>query len=144
MKRKQQRSGGRPTPKTCCPGHRASRKQYSIALCSPLLLLTLVACSRLTRLADVGLTVTRRPAFSVYACGGGIFALGVGQLDGEFVGVGGGGRAGWRRYHHRLIGLGPYAHEATAWGDEPPVRSHKGLLGWLLFRGGDAACRGPL
>ena len=98
-------------------------------------------------MADLGVTLTGRRSYSVYACGGGLATLGGGSVDGYFVGIGG-SRIGAFRHYNKTIGLGVYSYEEFGWGKfdrrDPNTldRRHKGLIGWLFFRSKDE-CRGP-
>ena len=102
-------------------------------------------------IADFGVTLTGRRSYSVYACGGGLFTLGAGTVDGYFAGIGG-SRVGAFRHYNKTIGLGLYSYEEFGWGEfdrsDPDTldRRHKGLIGWLFFRNkgkGKEECRGP-
>ena len=95
------------------------------------------------QMLDAGITVTERPSLSVYGCGAGLVSFGYGEMDGRFIGVGG-GRAGVYRHYHRLVGVVAYGHEVVGWGRDNATARHKGLVGWLFFRGPRAACVGPL
>jgi len=95
-------------------------------------------------MVDIGISVSGKRCFSVYACGVGLFTAGAGYFDGYFVGLGG-GSLGIRRHYHKAIGLVAYSYEESAWGDfdlnnrDTINRRHVGLIGWLFFpnkRGG--------
>ncbi len=100
-------------------------------------------------MADFGVTMTGKRSYSVYACGGGLFTLGGGMVDGYFTGIGG-SRVGVFRHYNKTIGLGLYSYEEFGWGkfdrNDPDTldRRHKGLIGWLFFRRKDKDdCKGP-
>ena len=102
-------------------------------------------------IADFGVTLTGRRSYEVYACGGGLFTLGGGTVDGYFAGIGG-SRVGAFRHYNKTIGLGLYSYEEFGWGEfdrtDPDTldRRHKGLIGWLFFRSKNKdkeECRGP-
>jgi len=85
---------------------------------------------------DVGVTVTPQPSVCIYGCAAGLFALGGGQIDGHFAGVGG-SRVGWTRYYTEVIGLGPWAQGRSGWGDfdmaqpETLALGQSGVLSWF-------------
>ena len=98
-------------------------------------------------MVDFGVTLSGKRGLSVYGCGGGLFTLGAGYVDGYFVGVGG-GRIGIFRHYHKAIGLVLWSYEEFGWGDfdvtkpETLNRRYVGLLGWLFFRQ-PGQCYGP-
>jgi len=89
-------------------------------------------------MVDFGVTVTGKRCYSAYACGGGLFTVGGGYVDGYFVGIGG-SRIGIMRHYHKAIGLILWSYEEFGWRDfdrnkpETLSRRHVGVLGWLLF-----------
>ena len=102
-------------------------------------------------MVDLGVTLSGKSTYSVYACGGSLFSVGGGVVDGYFVGVGG-SRVGAFRHYNRTVGLGLYSYEEFGWGDfdrrDPATldHKHKGLIGWLFFRKRDKdneECKGP-
>lgn len=86
---------------------------------------------------DVGVTVSGQPSVCIYGCAAGLFALGGGQIDGHFAGIGG-ARVGWTRYYTEVIGLGPWAQGRTGWGDfdmahpETLALGQSGFLSWFV------------
>jgi hypothetical protein len=89
-------------------------------------------------MVDLGISVSWKRCFSLYACGLGLFTVGAGYFDGWFVGMGGGG-FGIKRHYHKALGLIAYSYEESAWGtfdlnDRDTInRRHVGVLGWLFF-----------
>ena len=88
---------------------------------------------------DLGLTVSRRPCLSAYACGLGLFTAGWGKVDGWFTGIGGSRVSILRRHYHYTIGLVLWSYEEFGWGDfdknDPNTLNWRyvGAIGWLLF-----------
>jgi hypothetical protein len=67
-------------------------------------------------MVDVGITVTTTPQWTLYAALLSSTPVGSGDVDGYFVGVGGGDIGVMRiRYNH--IGLGVWGRERVGWGD---------------------------
>jgi len=97
---------------------------------------------------DLGITMSGKRSFSLYACGAGLFTVGGGYMDGYFAGIGG-SRVGVFRHYQKTIGLVLYSHEEFAWGkfdihDASTLdRRHKGVVGWLFFPSAEGECRGP-
>jgi hypothetical protein len=89
-------------------------------------------------MVDVGLSFSKKPCFSAYACGLGLFTAGAAHFDGYFAGLGGGG-LGVKRHYLHAVGLVLYSYEESAWGDfdldDPTTVKHKqvGLLSRLLI-----------
>jgi hypothetical protein len=87
-------------------------------------------------IVDIGVTVSNQPSVCVYGCAAGLFALGGGQIDGHFAGLGG-SRVGWTRYYTECIGLGPWAQGRSGWGDfdlaQPQTLAfgQSGVLSWF-------------
>jgi hypothetical protein len=96
---------------------------------------------------DLGLTMTGKRSYSVYACGGGLVTAGGGYVNGYFAGIGG-SRVGIFRHYHKTIGLVAWSYEEFGWGkfdlDDPDTLSsrHVGPIGWLFFPSKEE-CRGP-
>ncbi|MBM4039676.1 MAG: hypothetical protein FJ290_14300 [Planctomycetes bacterium] len=108
---------------------------------------------------DLGVSITPKFSFSVYACLLGLGGVGYGSVDGYFGGIGG-SRIGIFRHYHSNIGLGIYAYEVTGWGDfdlkdrDTLTRRHRGPLTWPdyvldplfgvhIFPAGPGQCVGP-
>ena len=53
---------------------------------------------------DVGVSWSKRPYLSVYACAIGVASAGAGHLEGKFAGIGG-GHLGTTSHYHRVLGL---------------------------------------
>jgi hypothetical protein len=89
-------------------------------------------------MVDIGISFSKKPCFSAYACGLGLFTVGAGYFDGYFAGLGGGG-FGVKRHYLRAIGLLAYSYEESAWGafdlEDPGTikRKQVGLLSQLLI-----------
>ena len=65
---------------------------------------------------DVGVTVSKKPQFGLYATFFSVVAAGYADVDGHFVGVGG-GQAGLTRNRFKAWGLLAIGHETMGWGD---------------------------
>ncbi len=96
---------------------------------------------------DLGFTVSPKPSVCVYGCAAGLFALGGGQIDGHFAGIGG-SHVGWTRYYTEVIGLGPWAQGRSGWGEfdlaQPQTLSlgQSGVLSWFTPHE-QTECRSP-
>jgi len=99
-------------------------------------------------MADLGVTTSGKRSYSLYACGGGLFSVGGGTVDGYFAGIGG-SRVGVFRHYNKTVGLFLYSYEEFGWGKfnrrDPNTldRRHKGLIGWLFFPSKKDECKGP-
>jgi len=96
-------------------------------------------------MADVGVTITSTPQWTLYAALLSSTPVGYGKVDGYFFGVGGGDIGAMRIYYNH-IGLGVWGRERTGWGDgllfhfggfdvDKPETMHcqgVGVLGFLL------------
>jgi len=67
-------------------------------------------------MADVGVTLTPKSQWAFYAAFMSATPVGYGQVDGHFVGIGG-GDVGVMRIHYDHIGLGLWGRERVGWGD---------------------------
>ncbi len=67
-------------------------------------------------MGDLGITVSAPHYGSVYGAFFSAVAAGYGDVDGYFIGVGGGDIGVMRIYYHH-IGLGVWGRERTGWGD---------------------------
>jgi len=87
---------------------------------------------------DVGVTWSKRPYFSVYACAIGIASAGAGHLEGKFAGIGG-GHLGTMSHYHRVLGLALWSYEEVGWDGydvskpETLYIQHPGIIGWTAF-----------
>jgi hypothetical protein len=67
-------------------------------------------------IADLGVTVTKTPQFSFYAALLSVGPGGYGDVDGTFIGMGGGDIGAMPIYYHHF-GFLVYGREKTAWGN---------------------------
>jgi len=65
---------------------------------------------------DIGVTLSTKPGFAAYYDFIPLIPVGVGYVDGYFVGVGG-GRVGWMRHYEESIGLGLWGQEKVGFGE---------------------------
>lgn len=65
---------------------------------------------------DFGVSLTRTPQFAAYKACTPIFAIGYGDVDGLFFGLGG-GRFGLMPHYHKAIGLALWGEQKVAFGD---------------------------
>ena len=91
-------------------------------------------------MADIGVTVSKKPQFAAYANGVSVLTGGYAKLDGTFVGLGGGQFGATRHYTHD-VGAVAWGYEEFGWGTfdaEVPGtldRQHVGALGILTQPG---------
>ena len=67
-------------------------------------------------MADVGVTVSLKPQWALYAAFMSATPVGYGRVDGYFIGIGG-GDIGVMRIYYNHIGLGVWGRERAGWGD---------------------------
>lgn len=69
-------------------------------------------------LADIGLTFSTKPCFSAFVIFPPIHLtlIGIGEVDGWFAGLGGGGLHVWSPYYQRSIGLALWGEETVSFG----------------------------
>jgi hypothetical protein len=85
---------------------------------------------------DVGITVSKQPTIGLYWNSLDIFPFGYSNINGYFVGYGGGHPVAMRHYN-KCVGFG-YAYQEIGWGDfdkddpETLNRNYAGVLGYLL------------
>jgi hypothetical protein len=65
---------------------------------------------------EVGITLSWKPGFALYADGVSVLPGGWGYVDGYFVGLGG-GQIGITRFYQRSVGLLVWGQEKVGWGD---------------------------
>jgi hypothetical protein len=96
---------------------------------------------------DLGISLSSKPSLCVYGCAAGLFALGGGEVDGYFAGLGG-SRVGWTRYYRECIGLGPWAAGWSGWGEfdlsnpQTLCFGRSGLFSFLFYSD-RPECRSP-
>ena len=136
-------------------------KQRLLVPVLPLLLFTVIGCgpaapvktylaNRLqdaSGMFDLGVTISPNPSVCIYGCAAGLLALGGGEVNGHFAGLGG-SQIGWTRYYHECIGLGPWAQGRSGWGEFDLSRpqtlcfGRSGVLSWLMYSE-RTECRSP-
>ena len=96
--------------------------RLALVLASCVALLSSVGCTYLQHrgedfleMVDVGFTVSEKPGIGLYWNSLDIFPVGYSNVDGHFVGWGG-GQIGVTRHYNKCWGLG-YGYEEIGWGD---------------------------
>jgi len=90
------------------------------------------------QMMDLGVTWTKKPHFSVYACLLGLSSLGAGHVDGQFAGVGG-GQFGQMHFYNKNLGVLLWTYEELGWDNfdvtkpETLERWHTGPIGWIVY-----------
>ncbi len=79
---------------------------------------------------EFGLTYSSKPQFAMYADGVSVACGGWGDVDGYFLGIGG-GQVGWTKFYEKSVGLFVWGQETVGWTDydvhDPPTLNTQGV-----------------
>lgn len=83
------------------------------------------------QVGDWGVTTSKKPGFSLHACGFGLVSAGVGHVNGRFTGFGG-DQVGSQKHYHKCLGLIVWSYDEIGWGDKVDPKDPNTLLQWHI------------
>lgn len=90
------------------------------------------------QILELGVTVSTKPQFALYADGVSVACGGYGNVDGYFIGLGG-GQLGVTRFYEKSLGLFIWGQETVGWGDydvsDPSTLNTQGVGVLGIFAG---------